>query len=266
MTDPKIANSMVHAGLLASRHIIHLRNSNTIQVEWKPDYTPVTNADLEANEIICKALRVEYPELAIISEELDNSNTPRDMPYFLIDPIDGTHGFTRGNTQFTVNLAFVKNGMPIAGVIMAPALDEIYFNNFDNQVFFGTGITSEVSLKSIKPPPISRSEPLIALLSCSKKHRDEESSFLSNYGSIEIQKINSSIKLAYLAIGRGHIYPRFGTLNEWDIAAGRSLIHASGGRVVNFENGNLSFTRPDFQIGPFVALAKGVGFKGDPAK
>ena len=257
-----IINTMVEAGLVAAKRVKALHESSAITVDWKSDGSPVTNADYEANTIICEALGSQHPDIPIISEEHNNSHVAKELPHFMIDPIDGTHGFMHGKSEFTVNLAYIENQIPILGVVVAPDLNEAFYNTPNGEIYFGTGLAGNVNFKKVKVPVFDSHHPIKALLSRSQSYRAKEEAFLLPYGPVEIERISSSIKLAYLAAGRGDIYPRFGTMKEWDIAAGQALILASGGRITCLKHSNeIIFNRTNFEMGPFVATAKGVPLK-----
>ncbi len=107
-------------------------------VEYKDDKSPLTEADLQANEIICSELQKLYPHIPIMSEE--NKQTEYEMRkewehYWCIDPIDDTKEFIKKNDEFTVNIALVHKNTPVLGVVYAPALNEIYYAKQNHGAF-----------------------------------------------------------------------------------------------------------------------------------
>jgi 3'(2'), 5'-bisphosphate nucleotidase len=96
---------------------------NAIQVQYKLDHSPLTEADLIANKIIIDALKKKYPEIPTLSEEsvIDFKGPNTERCYWLVDPLDGTKEFIKGNGEFTVNIALIHKGEPVLGVVYAPA-------------------------------------------------------------------------------------------------------------------------------------------------
>src|ERR1700723_4612487 len=102
-------------------------NRHAMKVDGKIDGSPVTEADLTADRIIREGLARLVPEVPALSEEcVPLAKPPYDGSFFLIDPLDGTKEFVAGRSEFTVNLALVTNGMPLLGIIGAPALGLIW--------------------------------------------------------------------------------------------------------------------------------------------
>src|ERR1700704_5152533 len=102
-------------------------NRAAMYVDGKLDGSPVTEADLAADRIIAEGLARIAPDIPALSEErVDLATPPYDGSFFLIDPLDGTKEFVAGRSEFTVNLALVTNGMPLLGIIAAPALGLIW--------------------------------------------------------------------------------------------------------------------------------------------
>src|SRR5205814_1363331 len=106
-------------------------------VESKADGSPVTEADKRAEEIILRGLDDVAPGVPVISEEAassqDGATTPDqdgngDGPrlFWLVDPLDGTKEFVSRNGEFTINVALVQDGVPVLGVVLAPAVDRLF--------------------------------------------------------------------------------------------------------------------------------------------
>ena len=210
-------------------------------IEYKEDNSPLTQADIKSNEIICQALNFFYPNIPILSEE--NKQVPyierKEWEYFwIIDPIDGTKEFIKKNGEFTVNIALIYNGKPIIGVVYAPVLDEIYYAKEGEGAF----------KNSEKLPLTINSNPKEKLfVVASKSHLSEETqSFIDNLDSKSIEQVSkgSSLKLCMVAEGIADIYPRLAPTMEWDTGAAHAIVLESGKKVVAFETGEeLSYNK-----------------------
>ena len=196
----------------------------------KADQSPVTLADVEAEKVIVNALRQNWPNIPIIAEEAAAAgNVPEvSNQFFLVDPLDGTKEFLSRNGEFTVNIALIENAKPVAGVVYAPALAQIYV---------GEDVTGAFEKKSDgttwKPIHVRKkpSEGLTAL--ASRSHRDAETeAYLAALNVKNIVGAGSSLKFCTIAAGKADIYPRFGRTMEWDTAAGHAVLSAAGGSVM----------------------------------
>jgi 3'(2'), 5'-bisphosphate nucleotidase len=103
---------------------------NAFVIDYKDDASPITQADSLSNNIICTSLQKHYPNIPILSEE--NNHVPYNerkqwKSYWCIDPIDGTKEFIKKNDEFTVNIALIDHGIPVIGVVYAPAIGDIYY-------------------------------------------------------------------------------------------------------------------------------------------
>ncbi|RZV98262.1 MAG: 3'(2'),5'-bisphosphate nucleotidase CysQ, partial [Rhodobacteraceae bacterium] len=98
--------------------------------ERKTDGSPVTEADTAAEAIILPALGPLTPDIPIVSEEFMAEGTAPDISggnFWLVDPLDGTREFMKGNDEFTVNIGLIIDLQPVFGVLYAPALDTLFF-------------------------------------------------------------------------------------------------------------------------------------------
>ena len=201
-------------------------------VDYKDDKSPLTQADLKSNELICSELNRLYPNISIMSEE--NKQVSYEVRkgweyYFCVDPIDGTKEFIKKNDEFTVNIALIKNNTPIMGVVYAPALDELYWadgiNSYKNN--------DKLPLKINKNPK----EKLFVV--ASKSHLSPETQeFIDKLDSKEIVQVSkgSSLKLCMVAEGIADIYPRLAPTMEWDTAAADAIVRCAGKMTYQYEN------------------------------
>ena len=202
-------------------------------VEYKEDNSPLTEADLKSNEIICTALTELYPHIPILSEE--NKEVPyeerKDWEIFwLIDPIDGTKEFVKKNGEFTVNIALIEKGLPVLGVVYAPVLEEMYMAKRG----FG-------AFKNGEKLPLVQNEFPKELLNvvASKSHLSKETQeFIDNLETKKVKQVSkgSSLKLCMVAEGTADIYPRLASTMEWDTAAAHAIVLEAGKKVIQFES------------------------------
>jgi len=203
-------------------------------VEYKEDASPLTQADLESNAIICTALAEHYPDIPILSEENKAAayvERKKWNDFWLIDPIDGTKEFVKKNGEFTINIALVHHGVPVLGVVYAPVLGDMY-----------AGKKGEGAFKNGQRLPLTKNDHPEKMLRvvASKSHLSAETQeFIDNLETevIEQVSVGSSLKLCMVAVGEADIYPRMGPTMEWDTAAAHAIVLESGKRVVQFESG-----------------------------
>ncbi|HEX5069747.1 MAG TPA: 3'(2'),5'-bisphosphate nucleotidase CysQ [Vicinamibacterales bacterium] len=196
-------------------------------VELKADASPVTTADRAAHASIAAALTAWTPDVPVVSEEgcVPDFETRRHWPRFwLVDPLDGTKEFVSGNGEYTVNIALIEGHEPIAGVVFAPALDEMYLAGR------GLGSWKQVrggSRERLTSSPPDPGAPLVVAESRSHPSAELEA-FLSTVTVKRRVQAGSSLKFCWVADGRADIYPRFGPTMEWDTAAGDCVYRCSG--------------------------------------
>ncbi len=204
------------------------------QIDYKEDKSPLTEADTKSNEIICEALKKYYPEIPLLSEENKEVSyeTRKDWEYYwCIDPIDGTKEFIKKNGEFTVNIALIHYGVPVLGVVYAPALDEMYKAKKDKGAY----------KNNQKLPLIVNKYPdKLLKVVASKSHLSKETqSFIDNLAketeNIEQVSKGSSLKLVMVAEGSADIYPRLAPTMEWDTAAADAIVRESGKMTYQYD-------------------------------
>jgi len=207
-------------------------------VEAKADGSPVTKADAAAERIILAGLTERFPGVPVVAEEaVEAGHLPAvGERFFLVDPLDGTKEFLKKNGEFTVNIALVENGIPVFGVVAAPALGEIFWGGALEerdvpQAFTGRiagDDVADVAPISVRTPP---DEGLSVL--ASRSHMSEETARLIGRLKVAEQlSVGSSLKLCWVAAGKADLYPRLAPTMQWDIAAGDAVVRAAGGVVV----------------------------------
>jgi len=234
---------------------------DSLQNTLKADSSPLTHADLASNEILIRGLSARWPLIPILSEESVNAFSVGEQPkfYWAVDPLDGTKEFIKGNGEFTVNIALVVDGVPLVGVVGAPALGLMYVGALGEVCDFSAkarkrddkGWTDiRVSVPAIDSPlrvAMSRSHP-----------SPELADWLKQFENFEGRDIGSSLKFCLVAEGAVDVYPRLGLTSIWDTAAGHALVMAAGGIVCQTNNIPLTYAEPAKTLNPFF-VAWGCG-------
>ncbi|MFK7791298.1 MAG: 3'(2'),5'-bisphosphate nucleotidase CysQ [Devosiaceae bacterium] len=201
----------------------------------KNDGSPLTRADLAADEIVAEGLRSLVPSLPLLSEETADNAKPEALgkTFFVVDPLDGTREFVGKNGEFSVNIALVDDGAPIVGVVYAPAQSKMWFAGniaYAAKVQPGEPVDPSATHK-IRTCPDPEA-PIRAV--ASRSHRDEQTnSFLRKMNGCKTMSIGSALKFCLVAEGEADVYPRFGPTMVWDTAAGIAVLQAAGGLVLD---------------------------------
>lgn len=237
-------------------------NRGTMTTDGKADGSPVTEADLAADRVIAEGLARLLPEIQTLSEERTRlAQLPCAASFFLIDPLDGTKEFIAGRNEFTVNLALVTDGVPLLGIVGAPALGLIW------RGLVGRGAERLIisSDAPASPVPIhTRTMPVAGkpwVAAVSRSHGDERTeAFIDSRPGAVRKTTGSAVKFCRVAEGGADIYPRLSHTCEWDVAAGHALVTAAGGKVTDAAGKALRFgvSRDEFIVPEFIAW-------GDPA-
>lgn len=219
-------------------------------VEYKSDDSPLTLADKASHELIMSSLSKLYPDIPIISEE--GAKMPyeerKEFEYFwLVDPLDGTKEFINRNGEFTVNIALIEKGHPVAGFIYAPVLDTFWVGNRDIAYKVHRQERSEIHVNR-------RTSDRVAVRS--KSHASpEEDEILEKYDVKDSISVGSSLKFCMVAEGKADVYYRFGPTMEWDTAAGQAIVQAAGGRVLKNTGPEVfSYNKKELLNGSFLCL------------
>ncbi|MTI42786.1 3'(2'),5'-bisphosphate nucleotidase [Roseibium hamelinense] len=239
-TNPAVAG-LVSLALDASREILSVYCKD-FSAAGKADGSPVTEADARAERVILAGLKSRFPHISVVAEEACEAG---DLPecgqrFFLVDPLDGTKEFISRNGEFTVNIALIVEGVPVFGVVAAPALNAVYWGGVLPSDLGGSGasgawkalITDDCASD---PQPISvRKAPASGLtVLASRSHCSAETEALINQLDVfERVSVGSSLKLCWLAEGRADFYPRLAPTMQWDIAAGDAVLRAAGGETL----------------------------------
>lgn len=222
-------------------------------VRRKADGSPVTAADEAAEAVIYEALQELAPELPIVSEERASREKPPATgrgSYFLVDPLDGTREFIAGRMEYTVNIALMSDGMPICGVICAPASAEFWRGIVGQGAERIEGLSLDVT-RRIRTRPRPQSEPVIVV---SRSHLDSQTqAYIARFPGATLLQSGSSIKFCRVAEGSADLYPRLGPTRDWDVAAGHAILKAAGGEVTTPDGSPLRYGSDQLLIPAFIA-------------
>ena len=267
---------LIKVSVDAGKAILDVYNTD-FSVEHKDDKSPLTKADLASHHIIndrLQELSVGTSTVPVLSEESGTVpyETRRNWDtYWLIDPLDGTKEFVKKNGEFTVNIALIKDGIPIAGFVYVPVTDLLYFGSEDSgawqlpdasacdprewesAAFALAPGTGDIDLPGSDVPPLK--------VVASRSHLNEETQqFISGlekkYGLVERVSSGSSIKLCLVASGEADVYPRFAPTMEWDTAAADAVCRAAGVAVIQAENRQPLCYNKENLLNPWFLVAK----------
>lgn len=216
-----------------------------VAVEIKDDQTPVTEADHRAEKIIIEGLGWHFPGIPIVAEEQAAAGIlPGDLGscFFLVDPLDGTKEFCAGREDFTVNIALIENGVPVAGLVYAPARAVLYAGAGDTAYRASVADAAGEAMVERRMPLQPESEPHPRRVVASRNHLTPETeAYLAKLQGCSTVNIGSSLKFCLLAEGSADLYPRFSRTMEWDTAAGDAVLRAAGGRTETLDGKLLTY-------------------------
>ena len=261
MTRPESTPALLAALSTLARQagaVIMAVYATDFAVQGKADASPVTDADQRAEAVILAGLAALDPDIPVVAEEaVAAGHTPEvGDRFWLVDPLDGTKEFIQRNGEFTVNIALIEHGLPVLGVVLAPALGP------QGRLWAGAvGHGATVEDASGRRSMACRTVPADGLtVLASRSHGDAAAlaAFLAGHLAgrrvAAISNAGSSLKLCLLAAGQADLYPRLGRTMEWDIAAGHAVLAAAGGQVCRVDDGTpLRYGKPGFENPHFFA-------------
>jgi 3'(2'), 5'-bisphosphate nucleotidase len=241
----RLLNVSVLAAVVAGKKILEVYEQD-FSVETKSDNSPLTIADKRSHEVIKEALATTgFPLLSEEGKELEYNDRNNWETFWLVDPLDGTKEFIKRNGEFTVNIALVKKGSPVLGVVYVPVTGVLYYGAEGMGSFCAT-IDEDLSeenidrvLESARPLP-SGPQPALYTVVASRSHNTPETeAFIDEkrkaHGEVNLISSGSSLKLCLVAEGKAQVYPRLAPTMEWDTAAGHAVAKFAGCRVYNYE-------------------------------
>jgi 3'(2'), 5'-bisphosphate nucleotidase len=232
-----------------------------VGAEHKPDGSPVTRADIEAERLIQARLAALLPGVALIAEESFEASreAPAPQRFLLVDPLDGTREFLSRHKDFTVNIALIEGGRPVAGAICAPALAQLYLGGAGAQraeLSPGGSFPGAQRLRAMSTSPVPEAG-LRAV--ASRSHLDPATAqFLRERRVASLSAAGSSLKFCFVACGEADVYPRLAPTMEWDAAAGHAILRAAGGCVVGLDGSPVRYGKRDagFRNEGFIAWGR----------
>lgn len=244
MEDMFLLNA-IDAALQAGERILGVYNDPNadFQIERKADNSPLTIADKRAHEVISRVLQEQTP-FPILSEE------GKELPYaerkvwktlWVVDPLDGTKEFIKRNGEFTVNIALIREGVPVMGVIYVPVRKCLYFAEetlgaykLEDIVRLDTDSPSTLMHLAEHLPVEERRDEFVIVASRSHSTPETEAyieKMRRKHERVELRSSGSSLKICLVAEGKADVYPRFAPTMEWDTAAGHAIVRAAGGEI-----------------------------------
>lgn len=216
----------IQAALEAARAVFSRFTPGEIEAEYKAGLDPVTEAD-RAVDAVLKQNLLRDGEGWLSEESADDPSRLTKSRVWVVDPLDGTREFVLGLPEFCVSIGFIEDGRPVAGGIFNPATDETMIGSIDSGVLYNgnpAGPSRRTTLKGA-----------LILASRSEVKRGEWQQFQG--GDFEVRPMGSvAYKLALVAVGRADITFTLTPKNEWDVAAGATLVESAGGFVATLDN------------------------------
>jgi 3'(2'), 5'-bisphosphate nucleotidase len=264
VTDGALLDRLTTIVSAAAAAILEVR-AGSLDTRTKADSSPVTAADHAAEAVILAGLAHELPGVPVVSEEAAGQAPPAHLPdtFILVDPLDGTREFIAGRDEFTVNVAIVRGGRPVLGIVAAPALAMLWR---------GAEAMPAERLRLSPGAPASAAQERTAIrcralpngglvAAVSRSHLDGQTeAFLARLPHVDEIVSGSALKFGRVAEGVADLYPRLAPTCEWDVAAGHAVVAAAGGVITTPEGAPLPYGRiaEQFRIPAFIAW-------GDPS-
>jgi 3'(2'), 5'-bisphosphate nucleotidase len=223
-------------------------------VQTKADASPLTAADLAAQQVIVAGLDQLEPRLPILSEEaraLPWEERRHWSRYWLVDPLDGTREFVKRNDEFTVNIALIEQGRSVLGVVLAPVTGDLYVAELGQGAWLQRQAVGEWQRLHTRP----LAQP--ATVAGSRSHGGSQRSVLEQLVGADYQMLalGSSLKFCLIARGEADIYLRQGLTSEWDTAAAQCVLDEAGGAVLDLQGQPFRYNRGESLLNPeFVAV------------
>jgi 3'(2'), 5'-bisphosphate nucleotidase len=252
-TAPAFARQIGEIARAAGAAIMAVYHSD-FAVQTKADASPLTAADLAAQQVILAGLTELDPLLPILSEEakaLPWSERQHWSRYWLVDPLDGTREFVKRNGEFTVNIALIDERLPVLGVVLAPVTGELYIAARGQGAWLQ--MQADGDWQRIRTRPLGQS-PLVA---GSRSHGGSQSTLLQQLigSDYELVPLGSSLKFCLIARGAADVYLRLGLTSEWDTAAAQCVLDEAGGAVLDLSGQPFRYNRGESLLNPeFIAV------------
>ena len=255
---PTIVEKMCSAAILAGAAIMDVYSKDDFGVNIKGDKSPITLADRLADNVIEKVLKLNFPDIPIVSEEghcdLDLS---MGKIYFLVDPLDGTKEFIKKTGEFTVNIALIVNAKAELGVVYVPVTRKLYYRDLNGASYLEHCIGSNQIRRDRTTISCRAADKNNLSVVKSVSHSNPETeAYISHYAPKKSKSAGSSLKFSLIACGVADLYPRLGRTMEWDTGAAHAVLKGAGGNVWRLDNlQELSYGKPGMDNPFFVAAS-----------
>ena len=236
----KVIKNLTDVFFKAGAVSIELRK-NGLTEHLKNDKTPVTNGDIEVNNIILENLKKITPNIPIVSEETSENKNIDLNTFWLVDPIDGTYDYINNKDEFTLNAGLIIENKPKAGIIYAPAKDRLFYS-------FGNNLSYEIQNnkeKILNNKQINKDN--IQAVSYSNNLKPEIKEIHKKLNVKDFIKMKSSLKFCVVATGEYQVYAAEPRAYEWDIAAGHAILQNSGGIITDFNGNEIFYGKSGFK-------------------
>ena len=263
MDHDKLLATMRRLALEAGARIMEIYEAPDFEVRQKSDRSPVTEADEAADALIAAGLRAAFPDVLLVTEEQAESHAGRASAFLIVDPLDGTKEFVQRRGDFTVNIAYVEDGVPVRGVVYAPAKRRLFYTDAAGRSVEERGDLLPDVPGPVAPIAVSAPDNGALMVVASKSHRDQATDdYIARYAVRDMTSAGSSLKFCLVACGEADLYPRLGRTMEWDTAAADAVLRGAGGKMVRFEDhGPFTYGKPGYENPFFIAHAPGVALQ-----
>jgi len=264
LNDDRLLNIALDSAKKAGVEVMKYYRDKSFTAELKADESPVTSADIAANDILMDQLQTLTPDIPIISEEIGTVSLAKRekwQKYWLLDPIDGTGEFILGSGDFAVNIALIESGWPSIGVIHAPDHHLTYFAQNKLGAFkdchFNGNAEQNRSPSSHQIHVAQYQEQRRIKIAISRRQNiDLMSQYLSQDFDFDHVALGScSLKNCLIAEGGADCYLRIGVTGEWDTGASQCILEQAGGTIIDSEFKPLSYNKRESLLNPdFLSL------------
>lgn len=260
MDYDRLVTVMRRLALEAGDRILQVYHAPDFEVRTKSDASPVTEADEAADALISEGLAEAFPPVPLVTEEQAETHGQHVSTFLIVDPLDGTKEFVKRRGDFTVNIAYVEDGIPTRGVVYAPAKGRLFYTLADGRSVEETGPFDWEIPGALQPLSVSIPDNRALMVVASKSHRDQATDdYIARYAVQDLASAGSSLKFCLVAAGEADLYPRLGRTMEWDTAAGDAVLRGAGGRMVRLEDhAPFLYGKPGFENPFFIVYAPGV--------
>lgn len=242
---PALEELAREAGAIAMRHF-HAGARTSAAVSYKNGGSPVTEADFAVDRFLFEATRKLLPDSGWLSEETaDDADRLGKSQLIVVDPIDGTMAYTRGDERWCVSLALVAEGRPVVGIVHAPALGSTYV------AAAGRGATLNGA-----PIQVSSKASLAGATIVSPRGISPYLEGLALGVRLAPRIPSLALRLADIAAGGGDLAIAAPNSRDWDIAAADVILTEAGGVLGELDRAPLVYNRADSRRDMLIATSR----------